>query len=99
MPNDATDIVARLRESDGGYFMRQMFAEAADEIERLQRHLKFAIQERDLARGEVCRLLAHSSKRDPDYWLNLAVAEYPTPQEVAESREWDLYRKDGTNAQ
>lgn len=31
-----SDIVARLRESDGGYFMRQMFAEAADEIERLR---------------------------------------------------------------
>ena len=33
------DIVARLRESDGGYFMRRMFAEAADEIERLRKEL------------------------------------------------------------
>ena len=33
------DIVARLRESDGGYFMRQMFTEAADEIERLRKEL------------------------------------------------------------
>lgn len=32
------DIVARLRESDGGYFMRQMFTEAADEIERLRKY-------------------------------------------------------------
>ena len=33
------DIVERLRESDGGYFMRKMFTEAADEIERLRRRL------------------------------------------------------------
>lgn len=31
------DIVARLRKSDGGVYMRQMFAEAADEIQRLRR--------------------------------------------------------------
>ena len=43
------DIVVRLRESDGGYFMRQMFTEAADEIERLR-------AERDEARREVCDL-------------------------------------------
>lgn len=30
------DIVARLREADGGYFVRQLFTEAADEIERLR---------------------------------------------------------------
>lgn len=30
------DIVARLRESDGGYCMRKMFTDAADEIERLR---------------------------------------------------------------
>jgi hypothetical protein len=30
------DIVTRLRESEGGYFMRQMVTEAADEIERLR---------------------------------------------------------------
>lgn len=93
MRNDATDIVERLR-SERWDTLTQA---AANEIERLQRHLKFAVQERDLARGEVCRLLARSSKRDPDYWGYIAVAEYPTPQEVAESREWDLYRKDGTN--
>lgn len=34
------DIVTRLRESDGGYFMRQMFTEAADEIERLREELE-----------------------------------------------------------
>lgn len=95
MRNDAADIVERLR-SERCDTLTQA---AADEIERLQRHLRFAIQERDLARGEVCRLLARSSKRDPEYWGYIAVAEYPTPQEVAESREWDLYRKDATNGQ
>jgi len=34
------DIVVRLRESDGGYFMRQMFTEAANEIERLRIRLE-----------------------------------------------------------
>lgn len=43
------DIVTRLREADGGYFMRQMFTEAADEIERLR-------AERDEARREVCSM-------------------------------------------
>jgi len=46
------DIVTRLRESDGGYFMRQIFTEAADTIERLT-------AERDLARREVCRSRAY----------------------------------------
>jgi hypothetical protein len=45
------DIVVRLRESDGGYFMRQMFTEAVGEIERLR-------FERDEARREVCELKA-----------------------------------------
>lgn len=31
------DILVRLRESDGGYFMRKMFTDAADEIERLRK--------------------------------------------------------------
>lgn len=45
------DIVVRLRESDGGYFMRQMFTEAADEIERLRR-------ERDEAKSRLVRALS-----------------------------------------
>lgn len=45
-----SDIVARLRESDGGYFMRQMFTEAADEIERLRK-------ERDEARWRLCKVV------------------------------------------
>ena len=43
------DIVVRLRECDDGYFMRQMFTEAADEIERLR-------AERDEARQMVCSI-------------------------------------------
>jgi hypothetical protein len=53
------DILVRLRESDGGYFMRQMFTEAADEIERLR-------AERDEARREVCNLSIHPPR---DYAL------------------------------
>ena len=44
------DIVTRLREADGGYFMRQMFTEAADEIERLR-------AERDEVRKSYCSLM------------------------------------------
>ena len=94
----AREIVARLRRIDR-VGVPSILTEAADQIERLQYALEFTTRERDLARGEVCRLLARSSKRDPEYWGYLAVAEYPTPQEVAESREWDLYRKDATNGQ
>lgn len=64
------DIVARLREADGGYFMRRMFADAADEIERLREALRIEQEElaaccidrretqreRDEARREICLL-------------------------------------------
>ena len=54
------DIRARLRESDGGYFMRQMFTEAAAEIERLREELVSTTNrltaERDEARREVCSM-------------------------------------------
>jgi hypothetical protein len=51
------DIVTRLRESDGGYFMRSMFIEAADAIERLR-------AERDEARRDWCRLWGHTQGRN-----------------------------------
>ena len=57
------DIVTRLREAAGGYFMRQMFTEAADEIERLR-------AERDEARREVCELKAWSFGSVKDYALS-----------------------------
>ena len=44
------DIVARLREADGGYFVRQLFTEAADEIERLRRMLLATENEVDIYR-------------------------------------------------
>lgn len=55
-----SDIVARLRESDGGYFMRKMFTEAADEIERLQRESRERELQRDHARYLYLREIAHS---------------------------------------
>lgn len=57
---DEPDIVTRLRESDGGYFMRQMFTEAADEIERLR-------AERDEARRMVCGLDADIMEDQIEY--------------------------------
>lgn len=44
------DIVVRLREADGGYFVRQLFTEAADEIERLRRMLLATENEVDIYR-------------------------------------------------
>ena len=55
------DIVSRLRESDGGYFVRKMFTEAADEIERLR-------GERDEARRRNCELLHEGYGRSPEEW-------------------------------
>lgn len=90
------DIVARLRESDGGYFVRQMFNDAANEIERLREMLRLEREEcaacaidrketqreRDEAREEILELLyLHPDRR----------------QAYADARGWYLYRKDGTN--
>lgn len=75
------DIVTRLRESDGGYFMRSMFTEAADEIERLR-------AERDEARREVCGLLV-ACHTDPD-------DDKPDPNLKhihAGIRGWDCYKE------
>lgn len=55
------DIVARLRESDGGYFMRQMFTEAADEIERLREALR--IEQEELA---ACCIDRRETQRERD---------------------------------
>lgn len=51
-----SNIVARLRESDGGYFMRKMFSEAADEIERLRK-------ERDEAYSKSAEVIADLSAK------------------------------------
>jgi hypothetical protein len=87
------DIVARLRESDGGYFMRQMFSEAADEIERLREMLRLEREEcaacaidrketqreRDEARREVCVLMQRTGFLRGDY---------------ADERGWDCFKKE-----
>lgn len=89
------DIVARLRESDGGYFMRQMFTEAADEIERLRQLSGDAGQlraERDAARAEICLLRTGPTSASEDATRSLV--------EYAQSRGWnDLFREetDGTS--
>ncbi len=51
------DIVTRLRESDGGYFMRSMFTEAANEIERLraERDALFVLTDRLTAEHDALR--------------------------------------------
>lgn len=92
------DIVVRLRESDGGYFMRQMFTEAADEIERLrvivqgwehsarnaERDMATLRAERDEARREVCSMNE----------TGLRMNESDKKRE-AKRRGWDCFKEDG----
>lgn len=78
------DIVARLRESDGGYFMRQMFIEAADEIELLR-------AERNEARRSVCELsieLGGVFRR-----VGGKTVEVTTPEGCAEIMRWDCFKE------
>jgi hypothetical protein len=105
------DIVTRLRGTVYAYSLRGILREAADEIERLrgngcardQRTTQFCAEalrlqrERDDARREVCRFLARESKRDPQYWIDIAANESPTAADVAKSRGWDLYERTATN--
>ena len=93
------DIVTRLRESDGGYFMRRMFTEAADEIERLrnernafeaERDQLISIsnklkRERDEARQEVCSEVAYRID---------ALEALVNPRSIAEQRNWDCFKED-----
>ncbi len=89
------DIVVRLRESDGGYFMRQMFTEAADEIERLRAERDEARRELCAARRELCRneaiirLQRNRVHRDSEDVVGLA-------KEIAVERGWDCF-KENTN--
>jgi len=48
--SEQKDIVARLRDADGGYGFRAIVREAADEIERLRK-------ERDEARWRLCKVV------------------------------------------
>lgn len=88
------DIVPRLRESDGGYFMRQMFTEAADEIERLREMLRLEREE-----CAACAIDRKETQRERDE-AREEILESMHPdrrQAYADARGWHLYRKDGTN--
>lgn len=86
------NIVSRLRQwRDDGTWQAEMdsmtlFAEAADEIERLRRDyssicsvMRRMMEERDEARREVCRI-------DADTYGSVGL--------VAERRGWDCYKED-----
>ena len=77
---DEPDIVTRLRESDGGYFMRKMFTEAADEIERLR-------AERDEARRETCEMEERVGCDDSGCPKNGLARDH------AKRRGWDCYKE------
>jgi hypothetical protein len=95
------DIVTRLRESDGGFFMRQMFTESANEIERLR-------AERDEARRYSCDLEARiimleEDRRDTsnNFGTNpcseIILPDYPLardPKEIAKRKGWDCYKEE-----
>lgn len=85
------DIVARLRlwsdnakEQDATEIVVGL-CQAADEIERLR-------AERDEARREVCELSARCVRAD--YFLQIKNPTHTTPQDVAESRGWDCFKKE-----
>lgn len=80
MDPSSDDIVARLRDIEGGYSFRAICREAAAEIERLR-------AERDGARAEVC-LLRSGSTVDTET-VTQSMADY------AQSRGWtDLFNED-----
>jgi hypothetical protein len=88
------DIVARLRDADGGYGFRAIVREAADEIERLREALRLEQEEcagcaidrketqreRDEARREVCEWMSLQTKRQP--------------RVIAQNRGWDCFKKE-----
>lgn len=81
------DIVVRLRESDGGYFMRQMFTEAADEIERLREEAERFRAERDEARRRLCAELLEVEGH-PIGWKGARGAAG-----IAERLGWDCFKE------
>ena len=81
------DIVARLRESDGGYFMRRMFADAADEIERL----------RELS-GDAGKLREERDEARRLYINEMCLRDYgDTSARIREAnaRGWNCFDSDG----
>lgn len=82
------DIVRRLRESDGGYFMRKMFTEAADEIERLR-------AERDEARRSCCEFAAMVDSADTVVMYVDSNRFHEIAMRYMKSRGWDCFKEDG----
>jgi septal ring factor EnvC (AmiA/AmiB activator) len=94
------DIVARLRESDGGYFMRRMFAEAADEIERLRRRLLAEENAYDIERRQNEHLQTDRNNLELEVERlrkerDKAIAEIKRlRQENAKDEGWDCFKED-----
>lgn len=81
------DIVTRLRELDGGFFMRQMFTESADEIERLR-------AERDEARRSCCEFAAIVDGADTTEGMESG-RFYEIAMKYMKDRGWDCFKEDG----
>ena len=80
----SNDIVARLRDIEGGYGFRAICREAADEIERLRK-------ERDEARGRFCTMsvqLGQFYRRVGGQSVQVA-----TPEDVADIMGWDCFKE------
>lgn len=96
------DIVVRLRESDGGYFMRQMFTEAADEIERLREELTASHESHGNEVGALTeRLSLAIHERDEarrEVCRDEACRPSPSPpctaNQVAARRGWDCFKEE-----
>lgn len=78
------DIVARLRDADGGYGFRAICQEAADDIERLR-------EERDHARRRVCKdAIQHGRVYRR---VGSDTVRLQTPEQVAEMMGWNCFEE------
>ena len=96
------DIVARLRDCEGGYGFRAIVREAADEIERLRRdyscicnEMRRMMEERDEARRMYCEaVILHGTAHRFD--ANGVPEEITEAEELARRLKWDCF-KENTN--
>lgn len=68
MSNDI-DMVKQLRETDGGYFMRKMFTEAANEIENLRlqvQELRNILESHEVFQCTLCGKWGYAVNRFKD---------------------------------